>query len=75
MMCRWQFQVAIGDSVPKLFPFGTSQQHCRNGNKYRSCPVTKTRFQQYCNHVLVVRLGVRVKGRELRVRWDHLQTG
>jgi hypothetical protein len=22
MMCRWQFQVAIGDSVPKLFPFG-----------------------------------------------------
>ena len=23
MMCRWQFQVAIGDSVPKLFLSGT----------------------------------------------------
>jgi hypothetical protein len=23
MMCRWQFQVAIGDSVPKLFHSST----------------------------------------------------
>ena len=26
MMCRGQFQVAIGDSVPKLFRFGTAEK-------------------------------------------------
>jgi len=26
MMCRWQFQVAIGDSAPKLFRFSTSRK-------------------------------------------------
>ncbi len=26
MMCRWQFQVAIGDSVPKLLLSSTAKQ-------------------------------------------------